>query len=294
MVNDESVPVVLEKGFARIERRWQKGDVVELSLPTPVRRVVAHPLVEADRGRVALQRGPLVYAAEWPDNPEGHVRNLLLPDDSPLSSELRADLLNGVHVVKGKAIALARNERGQVVRREQELVAIPYYAWANRGPGEMAVWLANGEASARPQPFPTLASRATVTSSAESGQARAVHDQEEPRSSKDASSGFLHWWPKKGTTEWIQYDLEKPAPVSAVEVYWVDDTGTGEVRPPASWRVLYREGDEWRPVEAKAPCPVERDRFNRVTFAPVTTAALRLEVTLQPQWSAGIQEWKVE
>ncbi len=122
-----------------------------------------------------------------------------------------------------------------------------------------------------------------MTSSAEGGESRAVHDQDEPRSSKDASSGFFHWWPKKGTTEWIQYDLEKPATVSAVEVYWVDDTGSGEVRAPASWRVLYRDGEEWKPVEAATPYAVALDRFNRVTFAPVTTAALRLEVTLQPQ-----------
>ena len=293
-VDGESVPLVVEKGFARVERRWEKGDTVELRLPMPVRRVVAHPSVEADRGRVALQRGPLVYAAEWPDNPEGHVRNLLLPDDSRLASEFRTDLLNGVQVVRGKAIALAKGERGDVSRREQELVAIPYYAWANRGPGEMAVWLANDEASARPQPFPTLASRARVTPSSEGGQGRAVHDQDEPRSSKDASSGFFHWWPKKGTTEWIQYDLEAPATVSAVEVYWVDDTGTGEVRAPSSWRVLYRDGEEWKPVESATPYSVALDRFNRVTFAPVTTAALRLEVTLQPQQSAGVQEWKVE
>jgi hypothetical protein len=158
----------------------------------------------------------------------------------------------------------------------------------------MAVWLANREASARPQPFPTLASRAKVTSSAEGRQDRAVHDQDEPRSSKDASSGFFHWWPKKGTTEWIQYDLEKPATVSAVEVYWLDDTATGEARVPASWRVLYREGDEWKPVTPAGPYRVDLDRFNRVPFTPVTTGALRLEVTLQPQWSAGLQEWKVE
>jgi hypothetical protein len=292
-VNGSPVPLDLEKGFARVERQWKKGDVVELGLPMPVRRVVAHPSVEADQGRVALQRGPLVYAAEWPESPDGHVRNLLLADGSTLTSEFKADLLGGVEVVRAKAVALARDAQGQVTRREQPLVAIPYYAWANRGPGEMAVWLANRETSARPQPFPTLASRAKATSSAEGREIRAIHDQDEPRSSKDASSGFFHWWPKKGTTEWIQYDLEKPAPVSAVEVYWVDDSGTGEVRPPASWRVLYREGDEWKPVDTRARYAVELDRFNRVDFSPVTTAALRLEVTLQPQWSAGIQEWKV-
>jgi len=292
-VNGAAVPLELEKGFARVDRVWKIGDAVELVLPMPVRRVLAHPSVEADQGRIALQRGPLVYAAEWPDNAEGHVRNLLLPDAAALSTEFRPGLLNGVQVVKAKAVALSYGVQGEVERREQEATLIPYYAWANRGAGEMTVWIPNRETSARPQPRPTLASQAKVTSSG-GRQPRAVHDHDEPRSSNDAGAGFFHWWPKKGTTEWIQYDFEKPSSVSAVEVYWLDDTGTGEVRAPASWRVVYKDGERWKPVEAASAYGVELDRFNRVAFKPVATSALRLEVGLQPQWSAGIQEWKVE
>ncbi len=259
----------------------------------PVRRVAAHEKVEADTGRVALQRGPIVFAAEWPDNPGGHVRNLLLPDTAPLTTGFRPDLLNGVQVVQAKAVALSYDAQGKVDRREQDATFIPYYAWANRGAGEMTVWIPSRETSARPQPRPSLASLATVTASG-GRQPRAVHDQDEPRSSKDASAGFFHWWPKKGTSEWIQYDFEKPITVSAVEVYWLDDTGAGEVRAPASWRVLYREGEGWKPVESATAYGVLLDRFNRVAFKAIATSALRLEVGLQPQWSAGIQEWKVE
>jgi DUF1680 family protein len=142
-VNGEVVPLTLEKGFVRLARRWKKGDVVTLTLPMPVRRIVASDSVAADRGRVALQRGPIVFAAEWPDNPDGKVRNLMLPDESPLTTEFRGDLLRGVQVVKGKARALAYDQQGRVHEQEQELLAIPYYAWANRGPGEMTVWIAN-------------------------------------------------------------------------------------------------------------------------------------------------------
>ena len=102
-VNGQAVPVAPEKGYARIDRSWKAGDVVELSLPMPIRRVAADPRVDADEGRVALQRGPLVYAAEWPDNPGGHVRNLLLRDETPLTSEFRSDLLGGVQVVNGRS-----------------------------------------------------------------------------------------------------------------------------------------------------------------------------------------------
>jgi uncharacterized protein len=290
-----AVPLELEKGYARIKRDWKAGDVVELELPMPVRRVAANASVEADQGRIALQRGPLVYTAEWPDN-GGHVRNLVLPDIAPVASEWRPELLNGVQVVKAKAVALAYDPKGQVQKKDQELTLIPYYAWANRGAGEMTVWIPNRDSSVRPQPLPTLASRAKVTAS-ESGQVaepRVVQDQEEPRSSHDTSAGSFHWWPKKGTTEWVQYDFEKPSSVSATEVYWLDDTGHGDVRVPASWRILYKDGADWKPVEAAGPAGTALDRYNKLTFKPVTTPALRLEVTAQPQWSAGLLEWKVE
>jgi len=233
-----------------------------------------------------------VYAAEWPDNPDGKVRNLLLPDEVSLSTEFRSDLLNGVQVVTGRAVALAFDAEGKVKRHEQDFTAIPYYAWANRGPGEMAVWIPNREMSARPQPLPTLASRATVTSSRGGHDPRAVHDLSEPRSSRDASSSFFHWWPEKGSTEWVEYAFDRPSAVSEVEVYWFDDSG--ECRVPASWRVLYKDGDDWRPVEASGSYGVEKDQYNRVTFEPLTTSGLRLEVVLQPDVSAGIQEWKVK
>jgi DUF1680 family protein len=293
-VNGLPAPLTLEKGYATVDRRWRAGDVVELLLPMPVRRVVAHPSVEADRGRVALQRGPLVYAAEWPDNAGGKVRNLLLPDDTALSSAFRPDLLNGVQVVTGRAFALAYGAEGKVTKQEQDFTAIPYYAWANRGPGEMLVFIPDRETSARPQPRPTLASRATVTSSQGGRDPRAVNDQSEPRSSRDPDSSFFHWWPEKGSTEWIEYAFGEPSRVSEVQVYWFDDTGSGECRAPSTWRVLYRDGEEWKPVVASGPYGVEKDRYNRVSFEPVTTSGLRLEVVLPREWSSGILEWKVQ
>jgi uncharacterized protein len=129
-------------GYVDVRREWKKGDVVELALPMPVRRVVANEKVEADRGRVALQRGPIVFAAEWADNPNGKVRNLVLLPDARLTSEFRKDLLNGVQVIRGRAASLAHDARGKIVRTEQDFTAIPYATWANRGRGEMIVWLA--------------------------------------------------------------------------------------------------------------------------------------------------------
>ena len=291
-VNGKLVPIKLEKGYASLRRDWKRGDVIELTLPMPVRRVAADENVGADRGRVALQRGPLVYCAEWPDNPAGHVRNLVLPDNARLTAEFEPGVLKGITVIKGRALGLAYDAQGKVTKAEQDFAAIPYYAWANRGRGQMVVWIPNNESSARPLPWPTLAMTSKVTTSGRKNP-QAVNDGEEPRSSSDSDS-YFDWWPKKGTKEWVEYAFEKPAAVSQIEVYWFDDSGRGEARVPRSWRVLYREGGEWKPVETGEPYAVEKDRFNKVTFKPVTTSGLRLEVTMQPDWSAGIQEWKVK
>lgn len=140
-VNGEAYPVNLEDGYAVITRTWEKGDRVELELPMPVRRVLCHDAVDANRGRVALERGPVVYCAEWPDN-GGGVANLFLPDDAVLTARHRSDLLNGVTVLEGTARALSRNDDAETVEDEEHaLMAIPYYAWSHRGVGEMAVWL---------------------------------------------------------------------------------------------------------------------------------------------------------
>ncbi|MCC7155904.1 MAG: glycoside hydrolase family 127 protein [Bryobacterales bacterium] len=291
-VNGAPAALEMNAGYAAITRRWKAGDVVDLNLPMPVRRVGAAAEVVADRGRIALQRGPIVYAAEWPEFPDGRVRNLVLPAGAPLTAEFRPNLLNGVMVVRSRAIALAYDEHGAAGKKPVEFTAIPYYAWANRGRGQMVVWIPASEASARPAPFPTLATTAQVTTSGRKNP-RMINDGEEPESSADGSS-YFDWWPTKGATEWVEYAFAHPTKVAEAQVYWFDDTGHGQVRVPASWRVLYKEGTEWKPVAAGVPYGVEKDRYNRVTFTPVTTTALRLEVTMQPRWSAGLQEWKVK
>ncbi len=294
-VNGRIAPIKLDKGYVSLRQTWKPGDRIELNLPMPVRRVAANRLVAADRGRVALQRGPIVYAAEWPDHPNGKVRNLMLSDREPLTAEFRPDLLRGVTVVRAKAYGLAFDERGELVRSPVQLTAIPYHVWANRGRGQMIVWIPNSEASARRDPYPTLATTARVTASPGAGRPknpRTINDGEEPSASNDPTS-YFDWWPTKGTNEWVEYQFDKPSTVSECQVYWFDDTGRGEVRVPALWRVFYREGEEWKLVENASEYGVQKDRYNKLAFKPVVTNRMKLEVTMQPEWSAGIQEWKV-
>ena len=154
----------------------------------PVRRVVANDQVQADRDRVALQRGPIVYAAEWPDNPNGKVRNIVLPDDDALTTEFRPSTAERRAVVRGTSKSLSLDANGKVVRRRQPFMAIPYCAWANRGRGQMAVWLPRDRCeSPRPRPLPTLAMRSKVTTSRQSHLSETIiNDGEEPRARRPA------------------------------------------------------------------------------------------------------------
>ncbi len=290
-VNGESVPVVLDKGYAAVSRTWSAGDEVRLVLPMPARRVVAHPAVKADEGRVAIERGPLVYAAEFADH-GGRVTNLVLDDRTPLAAVPQPSLLNGVTTLTGTATAL-RRKGASVVSDAVPLTLIPYYAWAHRGKGEMTVWLAREPRTARPVPEATLASRSQASSSEGGKGLEGLNELNDPTDSNDHTALYFHWWPKKNSVEWVQYDFGTRQQVSEVSVYWFDDTGQGGCRVPKGWRVLYRDGDTWKPVQARSPYVVVKDTYTTVAFVPVTTDALRLEVTLPAEFSSGIHEWKV-
>jgi DUF1680 family protein len=297
-VDKHTVPLNLDHGYATVTREWKPGETIDLHLPMPVRRVTANPKVAADRGRVALQRGPIVFCAEWVDSPDRHVRNMVLPASRTLEAEFAPGLLNGVEVIRGEADAYRYERNGKLAHTTEAFTAIPYYAWANRGAGQMEVWLPTTESGAHPTPFPTLASQSKVTVSGQTEAAngtRSPHmlaDQEEPGSSADASSQY-NWWPKKGSTEWAQYDFGGERRISSVDVYWFVER-QGGVGLPAGWRVLYLNGADWTPVEAGGPYGLALDKYNHVAFQPVKTHAVRLEITLQKDKSAGVAEWKVQ
>ena len=155
------------------------------------------------------------------------------------------------------------------------------------------VWLPRTEKSAWVRPAPTLATMSKVTASGRfSRSPNMINDGEDPRSSAD-SSAYFDWWPLKGSSETVDMTFPKASSVSEIQVYWFDDTGRGEVRVPAEWRLLYKDGDVWKPVESASPYGTERNKYNVVGFKPVTTTAVRIELKMQATWSAGLQEWKV-
>jgi uncharacterized protein len=138
-VNGQPVEYSMQKGYAVLTRKWKKGDVVEMNLPMEVRLVKANDNLKEDNGKVAVERGPLVYCAEWIDN-RGKASNILMPTNASFTSELTSEL-NGVEVLKTTVPVVAINSEGNsITTTTRPVTLIPYYAWANRGAGEMMIW----------------------------------------------------------------------------------------------------------------------------------------------------------
>jgi len=294
-VNGSPAQYKLENGYAVITNSWKKGDEITLSLPMEVRRVVANEKLIADNNKVALMRGPMVFCAEWPDYMDKHVLNLILDNNAKLTAEFRPEMLGGIVVLKGEAKSVTRAGENSVKEIRTSFTAIPYFSWANRGSGEMAVWFATKASASKPLPAPTIASKSKITSEDNLKAITAINDQILPANSNDREAIYCHWWPQKNTTKWIQYNFDKPAKVSIAKVYWFDDGPFGGCRVPASWKIFYLSpSGEWKATENTTPYGNEKDKLNEVRFTPVETSALKLEVRLPADNSSGIYEWVIQ
>lgn len=297
LLNGKPLKYEMVKGYAVIDRTWNKGDKITLDLPMDVEKVLANNNVKADQNRFALQRGPILYCLEGPDNKDAAVLNIVVDRSASVQTEYRPDMLNGITVLKMRGTSTARQlNTDKLLKSEQEITAIPYYAWSNRGPSQMEVWIPYDASASRPLPAPTIASKSKVSSSVNKPSMYAsLNDQYEPANSNDHSSSFLHWWPKKNTTEWVQYDFDKSYSVSESSVYWFDDkSSNGGCRIPSSWKLLYLKDGEWIPVKNTSPYLVTKDQYDQIKFDPVNTTAMRLEVQLSADFSTGIHEWMVK
>lgn len=295
-VNGSAVQSTPEHGYVLVSREWKKGDVVELNLPMPVRKVRGNDRIAATKGRIALERGPIVYCLEGIDNDQS-VDDCVLSTDARIASVYKGNLGGYAALIIKDGGRAERDATSKVVTKKVTLQALPYALWNNRGLSPMEVWIAASPEYARLKPLPTLSfeSRVSVSFHRNGMALEAINDQLLPLNATDGFASNFDFWPHKGTTEWIQYDFKQSARVSESTVMWFDDTGSGECRLPASWRLLYQDGsDNWKPVEGVAGYPVTKGKSDRVTFHPVTTGAMRLEVQLPKDFSSGVWEWTVK
>lgn len=294
-VNGKAEAIKQESNYAVLDRTWKKGDVVELNLPMPVQRVVCDPNCKWNVDKVVIERGPIVYAVEGIDVADNRVFSVLLNDSAQLKPEFRKDLLGGVTVIKGTAQeAFRMADRVSIETKPKEITAIPSYAWANRGQYPYVVWLARDKSVVQPVPAPTFANQAKITCSQGRGYTYALCDQLLPSEYGLDAVPSLTWWPRSGALEWVQYEFQKPETVSKALVYWFDDRPGGGVNVPESWRVLYKDGEEWKPMANIDPYALDKDKLLEVKFQPVKTTAVKFEIQSIKTHASGAYELTVE
>lgn len=281
-----------DQGYLYFNRLWKEKDRIEIVLPMNVHTVLAHEKVKEDQDKIALERGPLLYVAEWPDNSEG-VLNIMVDPEKEFRPEFDPKLLGGIMVLHGEAKHASRKLDGTIeLSNPKPLKLIPYHLWNNRGSGEMNVWLPISKEVTIPSPAPTLAARSSITSSKGSRSLSSITDQLLPDSSGSHQFPFFHWWPKKDSWEWVEFNWEQPEKISNVSVYWFDDRPWGGTRIPVEWEVLYLNAktSEWESVRVKNDYSVSLNDWDKVNFKPVKTNKIRVRVHLSPNYASGIHE----
>ena len=142
MVNGEKILLNPVDGYEIIDRTWKKGDKVNIEFPMPVRTLAADERIKDDIGKIAVQRGPLIYCAEWPDNNTGNVLNLVINKKLEPSSEFVPEMLGGTEIIKIMGHQVERTLKGKIKSgKDEQITLIPYALWNNRGPGQMMVWI---------------------------------------------------------------------------------------------------------------------------------------------------------
>lgn len=293
-VNGESCGELTEDGYFTITRKWERGDRVLVHFDMEPRTVRAHNNVQDDRGMVCVERGPIVYCAEHPDN-DFDISGILVNQEPTfrLGSKTIANTM--VQTIVTEAQLLNFNKQGRLVVNDVDLTLIPYYAWCHRGSGKMQVWLAQDLNATSPALPATLASESKIETSSRMPSLSSLNDRLVPRDAADRSVPYTHWWPKQGTTEWITYTFPTAATVQSATVYWYDDQPWQGCKVPDSWSLYYKDGaGQWQPVQHPDTYPIEKGAPCTVNFDPVQTTAVKLEVQMNKEKSAGIFEWSVK
>lgn len=316
------------RGWLVIERTWRAGDTLQVQFPMTLTARVW----EQNRGTVSVNRGPLTYSLnigerwekygdkpQWPEyqvlpttawnyglvlNPDRPADTVKVarvaqeiapqpftPDAAPIVLKARAKKIAGWGLERNGILQEVQPGPIQSPEPTEEIELIPMgcarlrlSAFPRIGDGPDAhAW--------RPVAAPDVKVQASTCWIYDT--VDAVSDGVLPSGSGDQSIPRFTWWDHVGTQEWIQMEFPKARRVSSVGVYWFDDEPGGRCRVPASWRLLWWDGSNWKPLANASTYGVEKDRFNEVTFDPVETAKLRIEVQLKAGASGGILEWRV-
>ena len=285
-VNGKDFAFSPEKGYCRIDREWKAGDAVELSMNMPVRRIKAHDAVKDDKGRLAVERGPVLYCAEGVDN-GGRVLDKSVAPDAKFALAQCDILGNKYPALEVPALSSKKNVRGEVRTEPCTLKLVPYFAWCHRGAGELQTWFPVAPRAEDATPDYKL----TASHCFPKDSISAMCDGILPKASDDTKIPRHTFWDKTGGRQWVQCDFDVNAKIGGVEVYWFDDGDKGRCRTPAAWKALWRPSKDapWREVGARGE--VRKDGFCKLDFGETVEAqAVRIEVEQREGFSSGILE----
>lgn len=290
LVNGEEVEATPEKGFVTIDRTWKQGDRVELRLPMDVHFNKALPQVEADRGRLCVTRGPLVYCAEAVDNTAMPASYVLSPEAGTSVKKADSGIMRGIDFVTVKARSVQEEGNGS-------LTMVPYYAWDNRGDDAMIVWMADNDelAKASIPTIPEYISDVKATHTFDQDDVLAMVTNGYPASSFDTSIPRWTSWPQKGKEQTVELTLKRPLKLQSLSVYWYDDKGGVQV--PESWTLEYKENGEWKkfPIYVTDEYRVLKDQYNMVhPGEDIMAEAFRLHIVPKADAAAGILSVQIE
>lgn len=289
--------LIVDKGFVSIDRKWKKGDEVELRLPMPVRYSHAIEEVKADNGRVAITRGPLVYCAEGVDNEGGadryFIENL---EANPTITKENSGLLKGIDFIKGIPAKFLDNKG---VSHASELTLIPYYAWNNRGVSTMNIWFAETEDIAKEglDFMPLILSEVKASHTNGGENVLSIVNGKYPKSSLDNDIERWTSWDQKGKKQSVDFIFEKPTNLKSFSVYWYDDKGGVQI--PESWNLEFKDNNgEWKtfPLYSTDSYSLLKDQFNLVHSDgdSFMIKELRLNMTPKKENAVGILQVKFD
>lgn len=290
ILNDKKVSAQIEKGFVTINRDWKKGDRIELKLPMPVRYNTAIHEVEADRDRVCITRGPLVYCAEAIDNAALVSSYVVNASEKEIVHKETEGVLKNIDLVTIPATSISDSNI-------QQLTLVPYYAWDNRGDDAMIVWFPRTEDLARAS-VPVISeyiSKVNTSHTFELDNMYAMVVNKYPDSSSDTSIERWTSWPKKGEKQWVELELKTPLNLQSLSVYWYDDNGGVQI--PKSWKLEYKNDGKWNdfPLYVTDEYEVQKNQYNMVhPGKPIITDALRLQIQSRPDAAVGILSIDIE
>jgi hypothetical protein len=309
-----------------LNRSWRNGDRIQLDLPMNL-SVRYWP---KNKNAVSVDRGPLTFSlrigerwqkygedANWPEfevfpttawnyglildhadvsksfevvaKPGPLAAQPFIPETVPLELRAKAKKIPGWKLDKFGMVGKLQPSPVKTEEPVETVTLIPMGAARLRITSFPVVGSGNhAHEWTETQAVPVSASHCFASDTVE-----ALIDGLEPKSSNDHGIPRFTWWDHRGTAEWVEWGFGKNRTVSGVQVYWFDDSGTGSCRAPRSWSLLYQQGDRWLPVQTRSRFGTKLNTYNALQFSPVQTTALRLEAQLQPEFSAGILEWKM-